>query len=259
MEPINEIKRDSLQAFLAAGRRADNRGMYEYRKIVLQPGILQNPEGSAIASIGKSQVMAGIKFDIAKPFPDRPTEGVLSTSADLLPLASHLFETGPPSDESIELARVVDRGIRSANIIDLNSFFLEEDKVLAVYIDMFILDHDGNLIDTSALAAMSALLSARMPKVEDGKIVRGEFSGKLKLKEKVTTCTFGKLGERIFLDPTLDEEKGMDCRLTLATTPEHLCAAQKGGWGTFTEKDILELNGIALEKGKELRAMLGSD
>ena len=259
MEPINEIKRDSLQAFLAAGRRADNRGMYDYRKIVLQPGILQNPEGSAIASIGKSQVMAGIKFDVATPFADRPTEGVLSTSADLLPLASHLFETGPPSDESIELARVVDRGIRSANIIDLNSFFLEEGKVLALYIDIFVLDHDGNLIDASALAAMSALLSARMPKVEGGKIIRGEFAGKLQIKEKVTTCTFGKLGDRSFIDPSLDEEKGMDCRLTLATTPTHLCAAQKGGWGTFSEKDILELNGIALEKGKELRALLGSD
>jgi len=256
MEPINEIKRDSLQAFLSAGRRADNRGMYDYRKIVVQPGILQNADGSAIVSIGKSQVMAGIKFDIAKPFPDRPKEGVLSTSAELLPLASHLFEIGPPSDESIELARVVDRGIRSANIIDLSSFFIEEDKVLAVYIDVFILDHDGNLIDAASLGAMAALLAARMPKVEKGKIIRGEYTGRLPLKDKVVTCTFGKLGERIFLDPTLDEEKGMDCRLTLATTPVHLCAAQKGGWGAFSEKDVLELTNVSLEKGKELRALL---
>ena len=86
--------------------------------------------------------------------------------------------------------------------------------MLALYIDIYMLDHDGNLIDTSALAAMSALLSTRMPKVEDGKIIRGEFSGKLPLKEKVVTCTFGRLGSKSFLDPSLDEEKGMDCRLT---------------------------------------------
>jgi len=256
MESLNEIKRDTLGALLEQGKRPDGRGMHDYRKINLQPGILQNPEGSAIASIGKSQVMAGIKFDVAKPFPDRPTEGVLSTSADLLPLASHLFETGPPSDESIELARVVDRGIRSANIIDLNSFYIEEEKVLALYIDLFILDHDGNLIDTAALAAMSALLSARMPKVENGKIIRGEFTGKLPVKEKVVTCTFGKLGSKSFLDPSLDEEKGMDCRLTLATTPKHLCAAQKGGWRTVTEKDLMELLDISLDKGNELRSLL---
>ncbi|VVB99988.1 Exosome complex component Rrp42 [uncultured archaeon] len=256
METINEIKRDTLNALLSAGKRGDNRGMMDYRTINVQAAPLQNPEGSAMASIGRSQVMAGVKFDVAKPFPDRPTEGVLSTSADLLPLASHLFETGPPSDESIELARVVDRGIRSANIIDLNSFFLEEDKVLAVYLDIFILDHDGNLIDASALAAMQALLSARMPKVEEGKIIRGEFAGKLALKDKVVTCTFGKLGERIFLDPSLDEEKGMDARMTLATTPTHICAGQKGGWGAFSEKDLMELAEISLQKGAELRSLL---
>ena len=48
----------------------------------------------------------------------------------------------------------------------------------------------------------------------------------------------------------------MDCRLTLATTPTHLCAAQKGGWGTISEKDLLELLDISMEKGKELRAHL---
>lgn len=256
MESINEIKRDVLTAALAAGRRIDNRGMYDYRKIVVQSGILQNAEGSAMASIGKSQVMVGIKFDIAKPFLDRPNEGVLSTSADLLPLASHLFETGPPGDEAIELARVVDRGIRSSNAIDLNSFFIEEEKALALYLDIYVLDHDGNLIDCSSLAGMAALQSARMPKIEEGKIIRGEYSGKLPLKEKVVTSTFGKIGERMFLDPSLDEEKGMDCRMTLATTGSHLCAAQKGGWGTFSEKDIMELLDISLEKGKDLRALL---
>jgi exosome complex component RRP42 len=256
MESINEIKRDSLGALLAAGKRADNRGMYDYRKIVLQPAILQNAEGSAMASIGKSQVMVGVKFDVATPFPDRPTEGVLSTSADLLPLASHLFETGPPSADSIELARVVDRGIRSSNTIDLASFYLGEAKVLAVYLDIYVLDHDGNLIDCASLASMAALLSARMPKVEESKIVRGEYAGKLPLKEKVVTCTFGKFGDRIFLDPSLDEEKGMDCRLTFATTSEHICAAQKGGWGSFSEKDLLSLADMSLEKGKELRSLL---
>jgi exosome complex component RRP42 len=256
VESLNEIKRDTLSALLTAGQRADRRGMDEYRKIKVQKAPLQNPDGSALVSIGKSQVMAGVKFDIATPFADRPTEGVFSTSADFLPLASHLFETGPPGEDSIELARVVDRGIRSSNTIDLNSFFLAEGKVLALYVDIFILDHDGNLIDASALAAMSALLSARMPKVEDGKIIRGEFTGTLPIKDKVVTCTFGKLADKTFLDPSLDEEKGMDCRLTLATTPSHLCAAQKGGWGAFSEKEVMGLFDISMEKGKELRSLL---
>lgn len=257
MESINEVKRDTLAALLSAGKRSDGRGKYEYRKIIIQPDILQNAEGSALVSIGRSQVMAGIKFDIAKPFPDKPNEGILSTSADLLPLASHLFEAGPPSDESIELARVVDRGVRSANIIDLESFFIEDEKVLALYIDVYVLDHDGNLIDASSLAAMRALMSCRMPKIEGGNIVRGEFAGKLKVSGKVVSCTFGKLADKIFLDPTLDEEKGMDCRLTLSTKDDLLCASQKGGWGAVTEREILEMFDVSIEKGKVLRSLLG--
>ncbi|MCX8174963.1 MAG: exosome complex protein Rrp42 [Candidatus Micrarchaeota archaeon] len=256
METINEIKRDILSSLLSQGKRADGRGMFDYRQIAVHSAPLQNAEGSALATIGKTQVMAGIKFDVAAPFPDRPTEGVLSTSADLLPLASHLFETGPPGDDSIELARVVDRGIRSANVVDLNSFFIEDEKVLALYLDIYVLDHDGNLIDASTLAAMAALLSARMPKIEEGKIVRGEFTGKLPVKDKVVSCTFGKLGSRLFLDPSLDEEKGMDCRLTLSTTDSHLCAGQKGGWGAISERDLMEMVDISLQKGKELRRLL---
>ena len=60
MESLNEIKRDSLRAFLLQGKRSDNRGMLDFRPITVQPGILQNAEGSAMASIGKSQVMVGV-------------------------------------------------------------------------------------------------------------------------------------------------------------------------------------------------------
>ncbi len=256
METMNEIKRDTLLALLSVGKRPDNRGMNDYRKMTLQSEVSQNAEGSSLATIGKSQVLAGIKFDVATPFPDRPAEGVLSTSADLLPLASHLFETGPPSEDAIELARVVDRGLRSAEIIDLESFFLEDGKVLALYVDIFVLDHDGNLFDASTLAAMAALRCTRMPKIENGKIIRGEYAGKLPLKGDVVSCTFGKLGDRLFLDPSLDEEKGMDARLTLATTEEHVCAGQKGGWGSFSEKDLTGMSEISFQKGNELRALL---
>ncbi|MCX8196781.1 MAG: exosome complex protein Rrp42 [Candidatus Micrarchaeota archaeon] len=256
MEIIDEIKKDMLFSFLSKGRRADGRGMMDFRKIVVQPSPLQNAEGSSLVAIGKTQVIVGIKFDIAAPFPDKPDEGILSTSADLLPLASSMFEAGPPSDESIELARVVDRGIRSANTIDLKSFFIEEGKVLALYIDIYVLDHDGNMFDASALAAMQALLCTRLPKIEDGKIVRGEYAGKLPTKDKVVSCTFGKLGDKVFIDPSLDEERGMDCRITFATTPTHICAGQKGGWGAFSYKDIVELSELAIKKGDELRSLL---
>jgi exosome complex component RRP42 len=64
--------------------------------------------------------MAGIKMDIGEPYPDEPDSGVMTTAAELIPMASPDFESGPPDEESIELARVVDRGIRESKIIDVD-------------------------------------------------------------------------------------------------------------------------------------------
>ena len=37
---------------------------------------------------------------------------------ELVPFASPMFESGPPREDAIELARVVDRGIRHSEIVD---------------------------------------------------------------------------------------------------------------------------------------------
>ena len=41
--------------------------------------------------------------------------------AELRPVAGRKYEPGPPSPESIELGRVVDRGIRESGCIDMES------------------------------------------------------------------------------------------------------------------------------------------
>lgn len=256
MEIQKELKRDALKSLLSQGRRGDERGRMDYRQITVKKDVLQNAEGSALCTIGKTQALCGIKFDIATPFPDRPNEGVLATGAEFTPLGSHMFEPGPPSVDSIELARVVDRGVRSSNAIDLLSFFIEDAKVLALYLDLYVLDHDGNLFDASTLAAMAALQSCRMPKVEEGKIIRKENRGKLPLSTSCVSCTFAKVDSYHLLDPSLDEEKGMDGRLTVATTPEFVCAMQKSGWAGYTQKDIMELVDMSFAKGAELRRYL---
>ncbi len=253
----DELKRDVLRNMLSQGRRADGRGNHDYRAIKIVKNPLQNAEGSALCMLGKTQVLCGVKVDMAVPFSDRPDEGVLSTGAEFTPLGSHTFEPGPPSRGAIELARVVDRGIRSSETIDLKALAIEGmEKVQAIYVDLWILDHDGNLFDASMLAAMAALQGTRMPKIEDKKLIRTETSGMLNPKVPVVSCTFGKVDERILLDPTMDEQKGLDGQFTIATTPDHVCAVQKSGWAAFPQKDILDLVGLSFSKAAELRRAL---
>ncbi|MEM2963052.1 MAG: exosome complex protein Rrp42 [Candidatus Anstonellales archaeon] len=253
---LAEIKKDHIKRLLEKNERPDGRKEDEYRPITLQKNIFENAEGSALASIGKTQVLAGIKFGIAPPFADKPNEGIFSTSAEFTPIGSFMFEPGPPSPEAIELARVVDRGIRSSETFDLKSFFIEEGKVLALYLDLYVLDHDGNLFDAALLAGMAALSSTRLPKIENGEIIVGEYSSNLEIKEKVVSCTFAKFGKHILLDPSLDEERGMECRLTISTIPGFVCSMQKGGWGSFSKDEVLMLIDLAFKKGDELRNIL---
>ena len=258
MEIQKELNHEIVKNILKQGKRIDGRQKYEYRPVEIERDCIPNAEGSAICRMGKTQVLAAIKVDLATPFPDRPDEGVFSTGAEFTPIGAPHFEPGPPRVEAIELARVVDRGIRSSEMIDLKALALEgQEKVKALYLDLWILDYDGNLFDAATLASVAALQNTRMPKVEDGKIIRGEYDGTLDARTTVTSCTFAKLDQSFLLDPNFAEETGADGLLTVAVTPEHMCAGQKSGKAGFTQKDILELVDITFDKSKELRAILG--
>ena len=253
---LKSVRKDIALELLKKNERADGRTQYDYRNVEVQKGAVTTADGSALATIGGSKVLCGIKFDMMTPFPDRPEDGVFMTMAEFSPLASPMFEPGPPRENSIELARVVDRGIRSAEVIDTASFFIEEGKVLGLFIDMFVLDHAGNLTDTAALAAAAALADTKIPKVEDGKIVWGEYEKELALPMKPVTSTFIKVGDKLLLDPILDEEYAADAQLTIGTVEGKVSCIQKSGHGSFTKDEVLEAIEVALKKGDDLRAFV---
>jgi len=255
MQSINSIKSTYIKELLNNGVRS-GRGFFDYRNISVVRGIIPNAEGSAQVDLGSTKVLVGVKLDIDEPMPDKPNEGNIITSAELLPLASADFDTGPPSPEAIELARVVDRGIRAANVIDTASLFIEEGKVWSVFIDIYIMNYDGNLFDASTLASVAALTNTRMPKYEDGNVIREGKLEKLKVNNIVTSCTYAKVGKTIMLDPDGDEESVMDARLTIANDETYIRAMQKGLSGSFKEHEINDLIETSFEKSKDLRSII---
>ncbi len=252
------LKSDYVHRIAQQGLRVDDREPFEYRPIEIIPNYVTRPAGSAMVKIGNTTVLAGVTMNVGEPFPDNPNEGILITNAELVPLASPNFEPGPPDENAIELARVVDRGLREGRAIDLEKLVIEEgEKVWVVFVDLHILDYDGNLFDASALAAMAALNVSKVPKYEDEKIIREEVSMNMPINRQVVETTFVKIGETLMADPILDEEKAADARLTLATTSDgYICAAQKGGSGSFKMSEIEQLVDLAFEKGDYLRDLL---
>jgi len=252
---LDEVKEAFVKDLMKQGKRSDERGLLDYRDIRVTKGFLPNAEGSALCQIGDTKVLAGVKIALATPYPDRPDEGAFVVNSEFCPVAHPEFRAGPPDERSIELARVVDRGIRSAECIDLKGLFLEEEKVLGVFLDLYTLDHCGNLIDAAALAGMAALTDCKMPKYEDGALVRTEYKGNLELARKVAACSFEKIGGQFVLDATGEEETASEGRLTLSTCDGDLvCSAQKSGRIGVKKDELLNLVDIAVEKGAMLRS-----
>ena len=109
---ISEIKKDFIYNLLIKGERIDGRKLEQYREISIERDVIRKPEGSALVKLGSSQVLVGVKMQPGEPFQDSPNRGVIITNAELVPLASPSFEPGPPNELGIELARLVDRGVR---------------------------------------------------------------------------------------------------------------------------------------------------
>jgi len=232
----------------------------DYREIKVEQGIIERAEGSARVLLGRTEVLVGIKIEIGQPFSDTPNEGVLTVNTELVPLASSTFEPGPPDENSIEIARVVDRGIRESKAIDLEKLCIEPGKkVFIVFVDVYVLNHDGNLIDASALAALAALLNTKMSnyEIKEGEVKIKPGHTPLPIRRHPITVTFAKINDKLVVDPWLEEEQIMDARLSMAIDDDgNICAIQKGGSGYFAPEQVLEVAKIAREKAEEMHKKL---
>jgi exosome complex component RRP42 len=257
---ITKVKQKQIEAQIEKSNRLDGRGLNDYREIKIEQGVIEKAEGSARVFMGKTEVLVGVKIETGTPFPDTPNDGVMTVNAELVPLASPDFEPGPPDERSIELARIVDRGIRESHAIDTAKLCIAPGKkVFVVFVDVYVLNYDGNLIDAAALAAVSALMNTKMPnyEVKDDEVVIKQGYTPLPMKSHPITVTLGKIKDKLIVDPWLEEEQVIEARLTMAFNDEgNICAVQKGRAGFFTQQQILEGMKLAKEKAAELRKKL---
>ncbi|MBW2980591.1 exosome complex protein Rrp42 [Candidatus Woesearchaeota archaeon] len=257
---MNRDLKEHIAKLLKADTRLDGRKPLEFRKpITVEYGISKTAEGSARVKIGGTEVIVGIKLEVMEPYPDTPDQGTIMVGAELLPLSNPEFESGPPGIQAIELARVVDRGIRESKALDFKKLCIKEgEKIWCVIIDICTINDEGNLLDASAVAALAALKDAHFPKYDGEKVDYGEKTDeKLPLSREPLPVTVIKIGDKFIVDPLTDEERIIDARLTVASTEEgNLCAMQKGGEMPLTTDDISKMVDIALDKAKELRGAL---
>ncbi len=256
---VDNLRREQMLEQYSQGKRADGRGLSDYRDLKIQVGTQIKANGSATVDLGYTRVVAGIKVSVGTPFPDTPDEGIIMVGAEVLPIASAYAEPGPPDEDSIELARVVDRGVRESHMVDLHKMVIEEGKkVYSIFIDVAVVSVDGNLLDATSYAVVAALATAKYKKMtlKEDKVVELEELSSLPIQTIPVSVTTSKAGDFLLSDATTEEEAIQEARLTFAMANGQICAAQKGGQGSFSPEQVLKVLDIALLKSKDIEARI---
>ncbi|MGC8953426.1 MAG: exosome complex protein Rrp42 [Desulfurococcus sp.] len=258
-EPLlPRIQVENIVKSIKKGERIDGRGLTDYRPIEVILNPITKASGSSLVKLGGTQVIAGVKLELEEPFPDRPGEGVLQVHAEFVPLASPSFEPGPPDENAIEVARVIDRSLRESKAVKLDALAIEPGKIVwSVYTDIYLVDHQGNIIDTGMLASMLALATSRIPELIKGengyKVDHTKYVGPLPINTLVATVTMGIYNDVIIVDPLLEEEAVIDSFITIAIDESgRICGIQKRGMKGFSRSVLDNTVEIALSKGREL-------
>lgn len=258
---VRKSLKEYINTLVANNLREDERGFDEYRDISIEKNTLSQANGSARVRLGDTEVLVGVKISAGEPFPDSPDSGILIVNAELSPMAADEFETGPPGPEAIELSRVIDRAIRESNMIDFSKLCIrKKEKVWIVFVDICPINNDGNLFDAGIMGALVALKTARLPKYDkkEDQVEHRELTKEgLPIVDEPVLCTFAKIGDTIVADPTEREMKVMGCRLSVAINKKgNVCDMQKGGEGTLTEEEVLEMVDKAKKLGDKIRKQL---
>jgi len=257
---VEHLRKQQMWDAISKGKRLDGRNLDGTRPIEIEQDIIKKANGSAKVKLGNSEVVAGVKVETGEPFEGLENKGALILSAEVLPTASPYSEPGPPDEETIELARVVDRGIRESHMIDLDKLVLVPGKIVyTIFVDCSVINTDGNLFDATSYAVVSALVSSKLPvfEIQDGKVVDTGNKQDPPITTIPISITAVRIGNVVILDPTAEEEACMDARITITTNSNgHYTATQKGSTGAFTVEQIKKAADIARIKGEEIRNKL---
>lgn len=257
---MNEHQKRHIQDALKKGVRLDGRKLDEFRKITIEKDNIKHAEGSVKISCGNTELIVGVKMTVGTPFSDRPANGALMVNAEMIPMSSSKFESGPPGIDAIEASRVIDRGIRESKSIDEGALcIVEGEKVWIANIDVYPINYDGNMIDVGGIGAITAAMITRMPKLDENNNAdyKDLSDEKLPVTKIPVPITIVKVGESLLVDPTDDEKEAADAWITVTTLNDGtICSLQKGGDEPLTVNETEKMFDLATKKGAEIRKII---
>ncbi|KAL8508246.1 hypothetical protein ACS0TY_018724 [Phlomoides rotata] len=257
--------------------RPDGRPLGRARETTLMLGAVASANGSALAKIGSTTMLAAIKLEVMTPTVEAPDEGCMAIDFHMPPICSPLVRPGRPAEVAPVISMQLSDTILSSGMIDLKDLCLVSGKAAwMAYLDIYCLDADGALFDAALLSAVAAFSHLQIPVVslnDDGRIVlvsednarattENEPVNKEKIKLKLNGYPFGLTcilhNNHILADPTSEEESIMETYLTviLDSSLQLISLNKPGGPGVAHTSAIQDCITLAKRRVKELLKIL---
>ncbi|KAL1934128.1 hypothetical protein VTP01DRAFT_6310 [Rhizomucor pusillus] len=156
-----------MRRFLEQGVRPDGRLLERFRKTLITSGTISTADASSMVRLGGTTVVCGIKAEVCEPHVERPEEGYLVPNVELSPMCSPKFRPGPPSEKAQAVSEFIHQIFNKSDIFPYKSLCIEPGKaVWVLYADIVCLNYDGNVLDASLLALITALSKLSIPEAQ---------------------------------------------------------------------------------------------
>lgn len=138
--------------------RPDCRTEDAFRPVIINVNSITTANGSAVAKVGNTTVVCGIKAELTEPKVAEPTKGFIVPNIELSPVCSPKYRPGAPTEEAQVYSQNLAEIIQNSKCINLNDLCIVKEKLVwCLFCDLVCLDHDGCVLDAAVIAFSAAL------------------------------------------------------------------------------------------------------
>ena len=220
--------------------RPDGRGRDELRPLSITPGVAKYAEGSALITMGDTQVRCTASVEESVPrFRRDSGRGWVSAEYAMLPRATHTrtpreASRGRQGGRTLEIQRLIGRSLRA--VVDF-----EQLGERTVWLDCDVIQADGGTRTASISGAYVALYAALQHLKDQGVLTT------IPLRDAVAAVSLGIVAGEACLDLNYQEDSTSDVDMNVVMTGQgSLVEIQGTAEGApFSQEALLELMGLA--------------
>lgn len=266
--PLSAGEKTFILHGVDADLRNDGRRRCEYRSIEIETKLMPQSHGSARLRIGKTDILVAVKVELDVPHAEKPNHGKLEFFVDCSANATPAFEGKGGDDLATEISNILALAYKTPEVFDLTCLcILPQKKCWKVYVDVLILQCDGNLFDAVGAGVKAALFDTEIPRVTAATLDGGEPD--IQLSDDPYDCvkldtnnypviiTLCKIGDNCVVDPTLEEEMCSGSSIVVSVLPNSkISSVVKIGYSSMQSATLIKSLQMARDVGLQLNAAI---